>query len=152
VVALTGARREHEPHIRQVTGLLGALASGGLALVALTRLADIWFRSVSGLSPEMTAFAITPVRVLLFLPALEYLLAYQRGLLILTRRTRVVTAGTAVEAVGICAALVFCVGVLDLAGALAAAVAMMAGRVSANAFLGWSQGAPAAPPARKHRL
>jgi hypothetical protein len=77
------------------------------------------------------------VRVLLLLPALEYLLAYQRGRLILERRTRVVTGGTAIEALGIAAMLAVCVGPLDLVGVLAAAVAMMVGRVGANAFLGW---------------
>ncbi len=97
---------------------------------------------MSGLTPEMAAFAIPPVRVLLLLPALEYLLAYQRGVLILDHRTRVVTAGTAVEALGIGAALVLCVSGLDLVGALAAAVAIMAGRSGANAFLAWQMGAP----------
>jgi hypothetical protein len=83
------------------------------------------------------------VRVLLWLPALDYVLAWQRGVLILARRTRVVTAGTAIEAAGIGAALVICVGALDLVGALAAAVAMMVGRAAANAFLAWQQAAPA---------
>ena len=68
------------------------------------------------------------------------LLAWQRGVLILAGRTRVITPGTAVEALGIGVALMVCVGVLDLVGALAAAVAMMAGRVGANAFLAWQQG------------
>ncbi len=137
VVALGGSRWEHAPEMRRVTWLLGGLASGGLALVAMTRLADTWFQSVSGLTPDMAAFAITPTRVLLLLPALEYLLACQRGLLILDRRTRAVTAGTAVEALGIGVALVLCVSGLDLVGAMAAALAIMVGRVSANAFLGW---------------
>jgi len=57
-----------------------------------------------------------------------------------TLEARVVTAGTAIEALGIGVALVVCVGALDLVGALAAAVAMMAGRVGANAFLAWQQG------------
>jgi hypothetical protein len=135
VVALTGGHGEREAEIRQVTRLLGGLASGGLALVACTSLADVWFQSVSGLTPEMAAFAVTPLRVLLLLPGLEYLLACQRGLLILARRTRVVTAGTAIEAAGIGAALLVCVGALDLVGALAAAVAMMTGRAGANTFL-----------------
>jgi hypothetical protein len=135
VVALTGRHGEREAEIRQVTRLLGGLASGGLAVVAFTPLADVWFQSVSGLTPEMTAFAIPPMRVLLLLPGLEYLLACQRGLLILARRTRVVTAGTAIEAAGIGAALLVCVGALDLVGALAAAVAMMTGRAGANTFL-----------------
>ena len=149
VVALMGPRGERETGIRSATMLLGGLASGGLALVAFTSLADVWFRSVSGLAPDMAAFAILPVRVFLMLPALEYLLAYQRGRLILARRTRVVTAGTAVEALGIAATLVIGVLLLDLVGALAAAVAMMAGRAGANAFLAWQQ--PCEPFARPPR-
>ena len=144
VVALTGARRDHEPEIRRVTRILGGLASGGLALVALTPLADAWFEKVAGLTPGLAAFAIVPVRVMLFLPALEYLLACQRGLLILTRRTRIVTAGTAIEALGIALALAVCIGPLGLVGALAAAIAMMVGRVCANAFLAWQVGTPGA--------
>jgi hypothetical protein len=146
VVALAGSRWEHAPEMRRVTWLLGGLASGGLALVALTSLADVWFQSVSGLTPDMAAFAITPTRVLLLLPALEYLLACQRGLLILDRRTRAVTVGTAVEALGIGVALGLCVSGLDLVGALAAAVAIMVGRTSANAFLGWQLRAGPRPP------
>ena len=137
VVALTGRHGERAAEIRRATGFLGTAASGGLALVSLTPLADVWFHSVAGLSPGMAAFAIAPVRVLLLLPALEYLLAYQRGRLILERRTRVVTGGTAIEALGIAAMLAVCVGPLDLVGVLAAAVAMMVGRAGANAFLGW---------------
>jgi hypothetical protein len=137
VVALTGVRGERAPQMRHVTWLLGGVSSIGLAAVAVTPLADTWFRSISGLAPEMASFAIVPVRILLLLPALEYLLAFQRGILILARRTHVVTAGTAIEAAGIALALAVGVGVIDLVGAVAAAVAMMLGRVAANAFLAW---------------
>ena len=143
VVALAGAHREHEREIRRVTRLLGVVASGGLALTLLVRLADVWFRTVSGLPTDLAAFAILPVQALVLFPALEYLLACQRGLLILSRRTRTVTVGTAIEAIGIGVALAVCVGPLDLVGALAAAVALMVGRVSANAFLGLALGRPA---------
>jgi hypothetical protein len=142
VVALAGPLREHAGAIRSVTLLLGGLASGGLAVVALTPLADLWFESVSGLAPELAAFAIAPTRVLLLLPALEYLLSYQRGRLILDRRTRVVTAGTAIEAAAIGLCLAVGIGGLDLVGALAAALAMMVGRACANAFFAWQAGRP----------
>lgn len=135
VVARGGRDAARDADLRRMTALLGGLASGGLGLVAFTPLARLWFESVSGLPPDLASFAILPVRVFLLLPALEYLLAWQRGRLILDRRTRLVTAGTAVEALGIGAALLLGVAGLDLVGALAAAVAMMAGRVAANAFL-----------------
>lgn len=134
-VALTGTRREHEPEVRRVSRMLGAGASTLLALVALTPLADAWFSTLSGLSPDMTAFAIVPVRILMLLPALEYLLQTQRAFLILGRRTRAVTVGTGVEALAISLTLAACVGWLDLTGAIAAAVAIMVGRACANLFL-----------------
>jgi progressive ankylosis protein len=143
VVALTGRNAEREAQVRRLTWWLGAAASGGLALVALTPLGDVWFESVSGLSPGIAALAIATVRVLLLLPGLEYLLAYQRGRLIVDHRTRAVTGGTAIEALGIAAALWIGVAALDLVGAIAAAVAMMAGRAGANSFLAWQQRAAA---------
>lgn len=137
-VALTGLRREHEPEIRRVSRLIGGVASAVLALVALTPLSRVWFESLSGLTPAMASFVIGPVRLLLILPALEYLLAVQRSSLILARRTRLVTIGTAIEALGISLTLAVCVGVIDMIGAVAAAIALMVGRVAANVFLEWA--------------
>lgn len=133
-VALAGTRREHEAGVRRVSRLLGGVASAVLALVAFTPLADLWFVSLSGLTPEMAAFAIGPVRILMLLPALEYLLQTQRAMLILARRTRLVTIGTGVEALGLSITLALCVGWLDLVGATAAVVAVMVGRLGANLF------------------
>jgi hypothetical protein len=133
-VALAGVRREHAAEVRRVSHLLGGAASALMAIVALTPLADVWFATISGLTPEMTAFAVTPVRILLLMPALEYLLQTQRAFLILARRTRVVTIGTGVEAAGISLVLVLCVAGLDLVGAVAATTAITAGRLGANLF------------------
>jgi hypothetical protein len=133
-VALTGVRREHEPEVRRVSRLLGGTAAALLTVFALSPLATAWFSTVAGLSAEMTAFAIWPVRILMLLPALEYLLQTQRASLILARRTRLVTVGTGVEAVGISVAMFAGVVWLDLAGAVAATAAIMVGRVAANVF------------------
>lgn len=135
-VALTGLHREHEAEVRRVARLIGGAAAAILALVAFTPLADVWFRQISGLSPDMAAFATVPVRILILLPALEYLLQCQRALLILARRTRLVTIGTGVEALGISVALFVCVSWMDLPGAVAATVALMVGRLAANVFFG----------------
>jgi progressive ankylosis protein len=133
-VALTGVRLEHEREVARVSWLLGGAGSALLALVAFTPLADVWFVTLSGLTPEMAAFAIGPVRILVLLPALEYLLQTQRALLILGRKTRLVTVGTGVEAVGLIVTLGLCVGWLGLPGAFAAVTAVMVGRVAANLF------------------
>lgn len=133
-VALAGVRAEHARDISRVSWMLGGAASGVLALVALTPLSHVWFVTLSGLTPAMAAFAIGPVRLLVLLPVLEYLLQTQRALLILGRRTRRVTVGTGVEAVGLTLALGLCVGWLDMPGAFAAVTAVMVGRIAANLY------------------
>ena len=72
---------------------------------------------------------------MVLLPALEYLMSVQRSQLILARRTRLITTATAVEAVGLALVLWLGVGHFGLTGAVASAIALMAGRVAANAFL-----------------
>jgi hypothetical protein len=54
---------------------------------------------------------------------------------VLARRTRVITAATAIESVAIAAVLFTAVGLLDLVGATAAAAAILAGRLCGNLFL-----------------
>jgi TPR repeat protein len=78
-------------------------------------------------------------------PALDYLLALQRGLLVLARRTRVITAATAVEVVLIGVVLAAGIGPLDLVGVTAAAAAILAGRVGGNLYL-WARSSEGTPP------
>jgi progressive ankylosis protein len=137
-VALTGIHREHKAEIVRVSRILGGAATIGLALVAWTPLLRVWFEDVSGLTPEMASFAIIPMRILVLHPALEYLLFLQRSLLILARRTRFITVGTAIEATGISVGLALSVGPIGLVGVTAAAVAAMVGRLAANTFLEWA--------------
>ena len=73
--------------------------------------------------------------LLVLLPALEYLLSFQRARLIITSRTRLVTLATAVEAIALAAALYMCVSTFGLVGALAAAIAVILGRLAANGLL-----------------
>jgi hypothetical protein len=134
-VALVGPERENERPILKVAGALAATSAGLLALVLFTPLATVWFGKVAGLSPELARFSIVPARVIALVPALDYLLALQRALLVLARRTRVITAATAVEATVLVLVLGLAVTKLELIGALAAAIALLAGRVSGNLFL-----------------
>jgi len=134
-VALVGPDRENERPILRVAVALAATAAGLLAVVLFTPLATVWFGRVAGLSPDLARFAIVPARVIAVVPALDYLLALQRALLVLSRRTRVITAATAVEAAVLVVVLGLSVSRLNMVGALAAAVALMAGRVAGNLFL-----------------
>ena len=134
-VALGGRQREHEAEVARTAALLAGAASLAMAVVLFSPLADLWFRQVAGLSPELLAFALPAARALALLPALEYLLSFQRSRWILLRRTGLVTAATATEAVALAAALFVCVRMLDWTGALAASAALTLGRLAANAFL-----------------
>lgn len=134
-IALIGDRLEHLPELRQFGIWLGLATSVGLALVALTPLSHVFFVTVSGLTPELTEFALIPIRIIVPLPALSVLLSVQRAILVEGRRTRHITVASAVEIVVV--ALVF-VGLgwgLDLVGATAAFSAFLGGRAASTAYL-----------------
>ena len=106
-----------------------------LGLIAWTPLAEVWFSRVSGLSPELTHFAILPTRLLVILPGLTVLLSFQRAMLVNFKATRHVTWATAIEVIGVIALLTVGVFVAGWVGAVAAAVALVVGRLGANAYL-----------------
>ena len=134
-IALLGDRREGFTPLRRFAGVLAAATAGVLGVVAFSPLAVGWFHVVSGLSIELTRFAVTPLRVLCLMPALEVLLSFQRSLLVHSRNTGLITWATGVEVVGILATLAVGIGVLDLVGVVVAALGLLVGRLGANLFL-----------------
>jgi hypothetical protein len=134
-VALVGAEREHEGPIRRVALGLALASVTALAAVLFTPLAGVWFTRIAGLSPELARFSLWPARLLALVPALDYLLSLQRAILVLARRTRLITMATLTEAVAIVVVLAAAVNGLHWVGALAASAAMLTGRVAGNAFL-----------------
>src|ERR1044071_2326052 len=118
------------------TGIaLGGLASLALALVAFAPLERVWLERVMGLSAELASFAALPIRILVLLPLLDYLLSVQRADWIVAHRTQVVTIATVIEAAGLAVMLCAAVGPLGMVGAIAGAIATMAGRLAANGYL-----------------
>ncbi len=134
-VALIGPDRRNERPVARVAVVLATVSAALLIAILFTPLAAIYFGSISGLPADLARFAIWPARVLALLPALEYLLTFQRSRLILARQTRVITIAAAVEVMTVVAGLGVCVSALDLIGALAAACALFAGRVAGNVVL-----------------
>jgi len=135
VIALVGHNREHYPMIRNFALALGIGATAGLSLIAFTPLAVFWFRDISGLSAELTRFALTPTRILAILPAFSVLLAFQRGLLVHAHRNAPATWATLVELIGIASLLTIGIHWLHLVGAVAAAVAIVTARVASTIWL-----------------
>ena len=134
-IALMGERLENFRELRRFALTLGGVTSLGIALVGFTPLSHVWFVSISGLTPELTAFALIPTRLLVPLPFLSVMLSLQRAILVEGRRTQHITVASAVELAAV--ALVF-VGLgwgLNLVGATAAFAAFLGGRLASNAYL-----------------
>ncbi|MBI5648360.1 MAG: hypothetical protein HY962_15625 [Ignavibacteriae bacterium] len=134
-IANIGARHEGLPALRRFATVLALSAAGGLSLIAFTPLASWWLGNVSGLPPDLAAFALIPLRIQTLIPAASVLLAFQHALLVHARTTTPITWGTGIEVTGIILILVVAVPFLDLPGAVAAACALLIGRAAANVFL-----------------
>ncbi|GAB4369589.1 MAG: hypothetical protein Kow0042_11420 [Calditrichia bacterium] len=134
-IALLGENNEGYPQLRNFAFLIGLSAIASLACLAFTPLASIWYHQVSGLSGVLTRFAIPPTRIFTLMPGLTVLLSFQRAVLVNARNTRPITFATLIEVGGIVLVLFFLTSVLDLIGAVAAAIALVLGRLAANIYL-----------------
>jgi O-antigen/teichoic acid export membrane protein len=134
-ITMIGRSWDNLPQVKRFARLLGAGATVGLGLIALTPLSTLWFQTVSGLTPELTAFALFPVRILVLIPALSVLLSLQRSLQVAFRQTGPVTWASVTEVGGILLVLVLTLKWGDWVGATAAATALLAGRVGSNLYL-----------------
>jgi hypothetical protein len=136
-IALIGSKFEHYQELRKFALALGAATTAGLALVAFTPLSEIYFVTISGLTPELADFALPPTRIIVLLPALSVLLSLQRAILVESRRTQHITVASALE-VGTVAIVFIALGWgLDFVGATAAFSAFFAGRIMSNLYLSW---------------
>jgi hypothetical protein len=125
-------------NVAQTARFAGLLAAGGsltMALIAFTPLAWVWYRDVSGLSMELTRFAILPTQILTILPALSVLLSFQRAILVHGRKTGPLTWATIIEVGGIIVALWLGISGLRIVGVTAAAAAFIFGRLAGNLYL-----------------
>ena len=134
-IALMGERFESLRELGRFGVGLGLATSLGLALVALTPLSDIYFVTISGLTPELTNVALTPARLLVPLPALTVLLAFQRAILVEGRRTRHITVASAIEVGTIATVFALLAWGMGFVGATAAFAAFTCGRMLSNGYL-----------------
>jgi len=134
-IALLGERHRHYLVLRNFSWGLGLATAGGLGLVGFTPVSALWFHHVSGLSLELTEFAVLPVQIMAFLPGFSVLLFFQRAVLLNARLTQPITWATGLEVAVIVAVLFVGIHYLDAVGAVAAAAAMLLGRLAANALM-----------------
>lgn len=134
-IALLGRRCEHARELGRFGGWVAVGSSAGLALVAFTPLAAVWFGAVSGLPPALAALALVPTRVAVLLPALSVVLAWQRAVLVQARITAPITSATTVEVAAIAALFPLLGWGVGLMGVTAAMVAFVGGRLAGVLFL-----------------
>ncbi|MDH3733163.1 MAG: hypothetical protein OEU54_06490 [Gemmatimonadota bacterium] len=134
-IALLGRGREGVPELSRFGRRMGFAITALLVAIAFTPLADVWFMTVSGLSAELTAYAITPLRIVVLLPLAGVWLSFERGVLMRNRRTRPITWATAAEVVVIAAVFIVCGWVLDMVGVTAAAIALLFGKLMSTLYL-----------------
>jgi hypothetical protein len=134
-IALLGEKNENFKMLRNFALLLGISVAGALSFITFTPLSYIWFYKVSGLSLELTQFARLPAQILSLLPSLTVLISFQRSLLVKNERTTPITIATSIEVVAIFAILFVAIAVFNPIGAIAAAIAFVIGRLSANIYL-----------------
>jgi len=134
-IALMGQHGEGFQPLRRFAWTLGIAVAAGLGIIAWTPLGRFWFEVISGLSPELASFALTPARILVLVPGLAVILSFQRAVLVHAKRTVPVTIATVMEVGGIVAVLSLGIFYFDAVGVVAAAAALLIGRIGANIYL-----------------
>lgn len=134
-IALLGKRNQNFVPLRNFALGLGFVLVGLLSIITFTPFSDIWFHKISGLTSELTNFAVFPAQLATLLPGLTVLISLQRSLLINIKKTTPITIATSIEVIGIFIILVITIAALNLIGAVAAAAALVTGRLFANGYL-----------------
>lgn len=135
VIALAGEGQSNLRLLARFTLRTGAAATALFGLFVFTPLATVWYGTVSGLSPELTAFALLPGALLVLLPLLESVLSYERGVLVRSHKTTPISVAVGVQLAVTCAIFALLLLVLKMVGAVAVGPALTAGYASGVAVL-----------------
>jgi hypothetical protein len=135
VIALIGDDQEAYLPLRRFGALLGLGVAAGLSVIAWTPLAEVWFGNLSGLTRELADFAVVPTRILAILPGLTALLSFQRAVMVVRNTTDRITWATVIEVIGVVVVMSIAIWAFDVIGAIAAASALLIGRIGANLYL-----------------
>ncbi len=134
-IALMAEQNKNFKILRNFALTLGISVVAGLCLITLTPLSFIWFNKVSGLTLELTNFARFPAQILTVLPGLTVLISFQRAILVKNDKTTAITIATSIEVLTIFSLLFITTVLFNFVGAIAAALAIMMGRLFANGYL-----------------
>lgn len=135
IIAKIGDDKSGYIPLRNFAIILGGILSFALLVIAFSPLAEVWFTDVSGLSESLSSFSILPLKIMVILPALTVLIAFQRSVLVSDKNTGPITRATAIEFIGIVIVMVISIKVFSFVGAVAAAASFVLGRAAANIYL-----------------
>ena len=134
-IALLSKYKGSYPVLKNFAVMLGIISVSILGLIAFTPLSDFWFKTVSGLSFELTHFAKIPLMIMILMPGLSVLINFQRAVLVESRYTKPITWATVAEVVVILIVLFISIKYFDAVGAVAATLALIIGRIGAITYL-----------------
>ena len=134
-ITMLGINPENDRVVYRFATMLGALLAGALIITAMTPLSKLWFSKVSGLTPELTGLALTPLLIMGLFPASTVLISMQRAILVKMGQTTRITTATIIEVVTIVSVLYVSIIHLQAIGVTAAASAFISGRLAANFYL-----------------
>jgi len=134
-ITMLGSSDENDKVVFKFATVLGIMLASGLIITAITPLSTIWFSKVSGLSPELTGLALTPLLIMGLFPASTVLISMQRAILVKAGRTSPITNATIIEVLTIIGVLYISIVHLSAIGVVAAASAFISGRLAANTYL-----------------
>jgi hypothetical protein len=121
--------------LRRFALLLGAATSALLILLAVTPLNALWYGSVSGLTPDLVALSGIPTLLIALTPAAAVIIAWQRGVLVYVRRTRLITVAVALNVTVLIIAMWLGMLFLPVVGVTIAAAAYMLAFLTESGFL-----------------
>lgn len=81
--------------LRRVAWGMGAVMVLLLSVIAFTPLGDVWFGSITRLSPSLTAVAVHALMFTVLMPGYSVLQSFYQGALVYSRKTRGVTEAVA---------------------------------------------------------
>ncbi|MCJ7579553.1 MAG: hypothetical protein MUP98_03350, partial [Candidatus Aminicenantes bacterium] len=134
-IALLGEKQKNYVPLRKFAILLGGGVLILFSIVSFTPLAFFWFKSVSGLSVELSQFALLPTKILTLMPALMVMLTFLRSIMVNNRKTKQITIATAIELLTVIVLLVVTTQGFGMIGAIGAAASMAVARMMANGYL-----------------
>jgi hypothetical protein len=135
VIALVGDGLENHRILRRFSLWVGVLSSIGLGAVVFTPLATEWYAAVSGLTPDLAAFAFLPGALLVLLPFTESVQSYQRAILVKAHRTPPIGVAVAIQLTVTTAVFALMALGLRMVGAVTVGPALTAGYVAGLAAL-----------------